>query len=126
MFYTVSATIAASSLAVVVSLWSFFRVRAAVRWMSANSKRSVSLARLSSLEADLLAHDDALAKLATTQRRMTSRVAMAERRKAQAASETENAPDMTTEAGRTQARADLERELMQSGRLNARSHMNGA
>lgn len=111
-----------SLLAVLLSFGCFLYCLAARRWMEAKNSASQSLSRLSSLEAELCVQADAISKLATLSRRQASRAQMAERRKRD---QEPVAQDLDTEAGRTAARLELEKELVQAGRLNPRAHLTG-
>lgn len=105
-----------------VALWGVFAAGKALLLVRTQNKRSVALAKLAELETELTSQADSLQSIMKTLKTIRSRVTMRERR---AAAADEKTPDLTTETGRTIARAELEAELAKSGRLNPRVHLNG-
>lgn len=91
----------------------------AVWFAHANSAASLSLRKLSKLEAELTEVADSTSTLHETLGKLRSRIGMRELRAKRKNGAEEPVFDMTTEAGRTQARLHLEAELAKSGRLHA-------
>jgi hypothetical protein len=89
------------------------------------SVMSISLRKITRIQAELTDQADSLASLHEMLRTLRSRIGMRElraRRKGAKNEPEQPEYDMTTEAGRTQARYALEAELARDGRLHSRAH----
>ena len=95
--------------------------RSCADWVADNNKRT----KILRLEAELTTVVDDIAALRETLHKMRSRIGMRELREKK--KEAETTPEFAnTQEGRDAERVALEKELAESGRLNARIHQNGA
>jgi hypothetical protein len=118
-------SILALSLAILALIFSFFACYFCIRYSAA----SVSMRKLSKMQAEMTDFADSLTSLHEMLTRLRSRIGMRELRKRRKNGATGQSADedvdLTTEAGRTIARQRLEAELAASGRLNSRTHRKG-
>lgn len=122
MLSTAQWALLVSILAVSVALYAVFVAGKALLWVKTQNKRSVALAKLAEIEMEMTSLDDSIKSMMKTLKSLRSRASMRDRRARESEPEP---PDLTTEAGRSIARAELEAELAKSGRLNPRVHSNG-
>jgi ABC-type multidrug transport system fused ATPase/permease subunit len=117
MQWPIILAISLSILAVVVALWSVSR---SIRYSASN----VSIQSLAKLEAEMLEMADALDTLRVSVRKVRNRMNARHARDSKSRENgADGVPDLTSEAGRTQARMKLEAELAKEGRLNPREHL---
>lgn len=111
-------TVGIAVLALIFSIYSVW-----FAW--SNSAANLSLRKLSKLEAELTELADSTTRLHEMLGKLRSRIGMRELRARRKNGADRPEYDMTTEAGRTLARRDLEADLAKSGRLNPRTHNQG-
>ena len=103
--------------------WAIIRSIQTQKWVEANNKRALSLAKMAEVEAELTDLKDSYVSLLESHKTLRSRIGMRLHREAKKAAQADaETPKFATP---DEEREALEIELQAAGKLNPRIHING-